>query len=262
MFDLPKTVNKPKVENPRRVFLFAHTKVGKTKLASMLPNNLIIDLEDGTQYLEALSINVRAIAGKNNSDELTVLRMITEKIRDENKKAGKCVYDYITIDTTTALEEAARKLATILYKQSVAGKNFEGSDVVRELAKGSGYEWLRVAFDKIYNLFDGLYGKALILNGHVKLTSITKEGNELEVKDVLLTGKLKGMVCQDSDAIGYLYRSKENPNETWVSFKTNENDLATGARPDHLRQQEFCILEYNPTTKVFKDHWNKIFLPE
>lgn len=260
MFELPKEKTIIEQVNPRRLFIFSHTKVGKTTLASMLPNNLIIDLEDGTNYISGLAVNIKEIAGRTGTDELTVLGQVAKKLKEENKEAGKCVYDYITIDTATSLEDIASSYATKLYKASAQGKNFEGKDVVRELAKGSGYLWLRVAFEKIYSQFDGLYGKALILNGHVKLTSLEKNGKELEAKDILLTGKLKGIVCQDADAIGYLYRNKDNPNETWISFKTNEEDLATGARPKHLRQQEFCILKYNPETDTFTDHWNKIFI--
>lgn len=124
------------------------------------------------------------------------------------------------------------------------------------------YSWLREAFVEIYKLFDGLAKKGLILLGHVKQASINKAGKELGAKDIALTGKLKLIVSADCDAIGYLYRSKENMNEVWVSFVTNELDLATGARPAHLRNQEFMISKFNEETGKFEYHWNKIFREE
>ena len=79
--------------------------------------------------------------------------------------------------------------------------------------------------------------------------------------------KLKSIVCAEADAIGYLFRNPQNTNQTILSFKTHEQDLATGARPPHLSNQEFVILELeNPDyitkneSKKFKDNWNQIFI--
>lgn len=82
-----------------------------------------------------------------------------------------------------------------------------------------------------------------------------------------MTGKLKLIVCADADAIGYMYRNPANNNQTILSFKTHEQDLATGARPSHLSNQEFVICELtNPDyhqkgeQKKFVTHWDKIFI--
>ena len=65
-------------------------------------------------------------------------------------------------------------------------------------------------------------------------------------------------MCSDSDAIGVLYRAKENPNQVIISFETNERDLATGARSKHLRQQKFVISELVDDKVI--THWDKIYL--
>lgn len=79
--------------------------------------------------------------------------------------------------------------------------------------------------------------------------------------------KLKNIVCAEADAIGYLFRNSTNANQTILSFKTHEQDLATGARPPHLSNQEFVILELeNPDyltknePKRFKSGWDKVFI--
>ena len=101
---------------------------------------------------------------------------------------------------------------------------------------------------------------------HVKDSSINKQGKDLNAKDVALTGKLKQIVCANADAIGFMFRNPTNFNQTILSFKTHEQDLATGARPPHLSNQEFVILELtNPDyaaknePKIFKDNWSQIF---
>lgn len=80
----------------------------------------------------------------------------------------------------------------------------------------------------------------------------------MAAKDIALTGKLKLIMTAQCDAIGYLYRNKENMNQVVVSFKTNELDLATGARPKHLRGQEFVLSELKDDEVV--THWDKIYL--
>jgi hypothetical protein len=251
MAELPKYEEVTQV-NPRRIFIFSHTKVGKTSLLATLPNNLIIDTEDGTEYISGIKINLQKELALTGKGPYSYLRELVEQIKSEKK-----FYDYISIDTITGLEEYARGMATYLYKKSNAGKNFDGLDVVSELPQGAGYEWLRIAFKMMYSLFDGCFTKGLIITGHIKLTSFAKQGKEIQAKDIQLTGKLKTLICQKADAIGFLYRNKDKA-ENIITFKTNEADLATGARPDHLKNAEFVISELKDGKLI--SHWNKIFL--
>ena len=83
---------------------------------------------------------------------------------------------------------------------------------------------------------------------------------DVAVRDVALTGKLKQIICQGMDAIGYMYRDVENTNQVIVSFENSEEDLATGARPVHLRNQKIILSEYNPANNSFIFNWDKIFI--
>ena len=73
------------------------TNCGKTTILSTLPNNLILDFENGSKFVEALKMKV---------DSLKDLKEIIKAI----KEAGK-PYKYITIDTITAVEEMAKPVA-------------------------------------------------------------------------------------------------------------------------------------------------------
>ncbi len=88
-----------------------------------------------------------------------------------------------------------------------------------------------------------------------------KMGGDVTARDLQLPGKLKFILCQNADAVGYMYR--KDGTQTIVSFKNDERDLATGARPAHLNNQEFVLVEESPKgSREFVYHWDKIFLPE
>lgn len=94
---LPTSVVPAETQDPKYLILFGLPKVGKTTILSTLPNNLILDFEDGSKYVEALKLRI------HNLQELK------ETIK-AIKEAGK-PYKYITIDTVTAVEEMAKPVA-------------------------------------------------------------------------------------------------------------------------------------------------------
>ena len=84
MIVLPKEKVKAKVENPRFLILFGKPKAGKTTLVAALDNNLIIDLEGGSEFLEALAVQARSV--KDLGD-------IANAIREIKKETGKYPYN-------------------------------------------------------------------------------------------------------------------------------------------------------------------------
>lgn len=239
-------------QNPVKLLIFSPPKIGKTTLAAALPNSLIVDLEDGSNYIEGDVYNVIREAVKQNVTQGTAIYNLAQHLR-----TLKTRYDYIVLDTITGLENIARQGATALYKSTNIGKDFKGRDVVMELPQGGGYEWLRQAFQMLMDQFDGLYNKSLILFGHFKNSSIMKDGKDMTAKDVALTGKLKLIVSSNMDAVGFMFRNKAT-NQNILSFKSTETDLVTGARPLHLRGQEFIISELVDDKIV--THWDKVFI--
>jgi hypothetical protein len=246
MIVLPKEKVKAKVENPRFLIIFGKPKAGKTTLASKLDNNLIVDLEGGSEFLEALAVQARSV--KDLGD-------IANAIREEIKSTGKKPYKYITLDNASRLEEICLSYAATLYRQTPMGKNYQGNDV-RTLPNGSGYMYLQQAVRKVIDMFRDLCDN-FILIGHLKDKMINKEGEELSEMSLDLVGKLANIICGEADAVGYVYRKK---NETHISFEGGDNSVRE-ARAPHLRGKNIVIAESDDNNNI-KVYWDKIYLPE
>jgi hypothetical protein len=235
---LPTTKVKGDRVNPKRMVIYSKPKTGKTTAYAGLENNLILDLENGTDYVEALKIKI------SNLQELVDAGKAI-------KEAGK-PYDYVTVDTVTALEEMIMPLAIKLYKQTPMGKNFDG-DTVATLPNGAGYLYIRQAFFQVLDFIDTL-APTIILSGHIKDKQVDDKGELVMSANIDLTGKIKSMICAQADAIGYMYRKG---NKTILTFKTND-EVTCGARPEHLRNEEIVVTEM--IDGVLKTTWDKVFI--
>jgi hypothetical protein len=250
-------------QNPRKLLLLGHTKVGKTQLVSQLPNALNIDIDNSADFYGGQYINVHAVkkelSDKNQKDVslLQAYLYVITKLKEAIQK-GEVSYDYVTIDNTSVLEELAKDYALVNYKRTPMGKNFQGDDIYT-LPNGAGYGLVRNTFQELYNTaLLGCYNKGLILVGHVKPGSIIKNGEELSALDFNVTGKLKLLTVADVDAIGYVYRNKEG-NQNLISFKTDERNISVGSRCQHLANKEFVISEI--INGEFVSYWERIYQP-
>lgn len=246
MLILPKERSTPLKNSIKFMILFGRPKSGKSSAIAALDDNLVIDLEDGYKGLSALVVQARNI---NDFGE------ICRALQEERKQTGKYPYKYITIDNATRLEEICLPYAKTLYKATPMGKKYEGDDI-RTLPNGSGYMYLRQAVRKVVDMFRNLC-ETLILVAHVKERQISVEGQEMNEMAIDLTGKLGDILCGEADAIGFVYRKK---NETIISFEGGENSIRE-ARPEHLRGKKIVIAESDDNNNL-TFHWDKIFLPE
>lgn len=244
MIVLPTEKVKAKVSNPRFLIIFGKPKSGKTTIVSELENNLIIDLEGGSQFLDALSVQARNVAD---------LGEIAAAIRQKNKECNGFFYKHITIDNATRLEEMTLSYALTLYNQTPMGKSYRGD--VRMLPNGAGWFYIRQAVRKVIDMFRELC-EEFILVGHTKDKLVNKEGEELSEMQLDLAGRLSDIICGEADAIGYVYRNK---NQTLISFQGGENNIVE-ARAPHLRGKTVVIAESDESGKITTD-WNKIYLP-
>ncbi len=245
-FVLPMAKVKAEAKSPKNLVIFSKPKVGKTTLLSTLDNCLIIDLEDGSDYVDALKLKAKSVA-----DIVTIGNMIID--------AGR-PYKYIALDTITALETICVPYAEELYSKSLMGKEWFTKHkaqygTILNMPNGAGYPWLRQAFEKVLNYVKTL-APHVIFVGHIKDTLLEKNGAEFNSLDLDLTGKLKRITTSNSDAIGYIYRKgKKNV----LSFMTTD-EIACGARPEHLRNQEIVISEPAEDGKGIITHWNKVYI--
>lgn len=239
--------------NPRLLLIYAEPKAGKTEFCLALPNSLLLDLEDGSDYAEGTKLKV---------SNLQELNDVGGQIIREGRP-----FDYIIVDTATELESWCEADATQMYKDSIIGKNFKESSVL-SLPKGSGYHWLRMSYGKWFNALRSLPKKGLIVLAHVKDKMIVdKKGREVSSSDLDLTGKLKQITCSKADAIGYLFRKSNGQinngivgEDIWLSFKAE--DINTGNRPKHLQGEILMSKVVDPRIEKIKVDWDKIYLPE
>ena len=223
--------------NPKRLIIYSKPKTGKTSAFAGLDGNLIIDLENGADYVEAIKVKA------NNLQEL---KEIGKAIKEANYP-----YKYVTIDTVTALEDMVMPLAINLYKQTSMGKNYSG-DSILTLPNGAGYLYVRQAFFQVLDFIDTL-APQIILSGHIKDKQVDDKGEMVMSANIDLTGKIKSLICANADAIGYMFRRGE---QTILSFKTNE-EVTCGARPEHLRNEEIVISEM--VNGELMTHWKKVY---
>lgn len=91
MIELPKEKRLATRVNPGFIIIYGKPKSGKTTALSMLDDCLILDLEEGTEFMNALTIPVTDI-----KQMFEVARSIRE--------AGN-PYKYIAFDTASKLED-------------------------------------------------------------------------------------------------------------------------------------------------------------
>lgn len=251
--------------NPRLLVVYGKPKQGKSTAIASLDDNLILDLEDGYRSLSVMSIDARKL------ETLFATKMALE---EQMKNTGKKPYKFITIDNATRLEEMCLVYAASKYRKTSMGAKFglkrdkdgnliigkDGKVVtdpnadVRQLPNGAGYLYLREALKEVVHMFLS-YCETLILVCHVKDRQINVDGTEQTQFSVDLAGKLADIICGEADAIGYIYREK---NQTIMSFEGG-GDTIREARPAHLRGKKFIIGESDEDNNLTMD-LSKIFI--
>ena len=251
---LPKKRSGALHKSPKNLIIFSKPKVGKTSLLAQLDDCLIIDLEKGSDYVDAMKIQASSVEE---------IKAIGEQIKKEEYP-----YKYIALDTITALEEMCIPYAEIIYSKTSIGKNWfkttsDGSlaadsgkaiyGSILNMPNGAGYPYLRDAFTRVIEYVKTLAPRVILI-GHIRDVLLEKGGADFNALDLDLTGKLKRITTSQSDAIGYLYRKG---NKNILSFKTSD-EVSCGARPEHLRNQEITVSEIVDGQLV--THWNRVFI--
>lgn len=247
---LPTAPIKSVTQDPKNLILFGAPKVGKTTILSTLESCLILDFEDGSDYVTALKIKINSI----KSLQETCI---------EIKKAG-CPYKFIALDTVTALVNFVKPIAIKEYVASEAGAKYlaklslqgktEKDINLFTLPFGAGYIHIKEAIDKIVKLVSQVTEHVIIV-GHVKLSAIDG-GDESDVsKNLDLPGQSKRALASESDAIGFVYRNEDG--NLCVNFSSD--GVECGARPKHLANKKIVVAEMDEETGEFVSHWERIY---
>ena len=78
---LPNEKTKASRINPKKIILFGKPKIGKTTALSQLDNCLILDLEGGTSYVDALKIDILELARQQEVDPIIVLKKVINQLK-------------------------------------------------------------------------------------------------------------------------------------------------------------------------------------
>jgi hypothetical protein len=266
MIVLPREPVKVTKQHPKNLIIFSKPKVGKTTLISALPRALLLDFEDGSDFVEAQKLKVTSFKH---------LQQIVEAVK---KEPG--LYEFGVIDTITGLEKMCESRAEEIYMNTSMGVNWIPRDAsgniewevdsagnkrlplacgkvkyksILNLANGGGYMYLRLAVEEAMKLVNSAFPKVIIF-GHVKETQLEKNGAEFTGLELDLTGKIKRIMSANSDAIGYMYRKG---NSNIINFSSSD-EIICGARPAHLKNQSVIISEIDDEN-VLSIYWDRVF---
>lgn len=237
--ELPLAKVKATKQDPENLILFGSPKIGKTTLLSELEGCIILDLERGSDYVDAVKVQLNSL-----EDIIEFCKAV--------KKAG-CPYKFAAIDTITVLEELADPLAVQLYQETEKGKSFKGTSA--EIPYGGQTVYLPRAVKQILEMIRQVVPN-IILVAHVKNKTIvdyaTKE--EGDFKDIALTKGVNHTITVDADGIGYIHRDLDS--NLVISFQSQ--NAAAGSRAPHLANKSIIVVERNEDGSNIS-HWDRIY---
>lgn len=264
MIQLPDGIIKAAHRNPRTMLIYSKPKQGKTTILSGLPGLLVVDTENGSDFVDALKVKV------NNFTELRELaNAILDKGWNQEKQIYVPPYQYIAVDTLTRIDEWSEIEGTYNYMDKPQGKshnrvgNVKGGEkilnpnhpefeTVHEIGQGFGYRYSREAVLKFFEAFNRL-APHIIYICHVKdkFVGVTSTGTEIVTKQINLTGQLKDIIASKVDTIAYGSREKD---KFLLKFADD-----TGSRSPHLSGKVITVSEKLENGELVF-HWDEIYL--
>jgi len=258
--NLPLAPRKATVNTPKRMIIFSKPKVGKTTTLSKLPKCLILDFEEGSLAIDAMSYPIKKI-----SDVDDVCAAIKE---------AKYPYTFIAIDTASALEEMCLPEAERRYAASPDGAKWFLADENGQLHKSSGKAKygtvMHLPFGKGYALVADVFtdvitklekcAPKLIIVAHSTYATLNKDGVDFSSIDIMMAKKCKFNATFKADAIGYIYRKGK---QNFINFTASE-DVGAGGRHRYLEKDHVLISEFVDNDKGNEElitYWEKIYAP-
>lgn len=247
---LPTVKTPARATNLKNLLIYGKEKSGKTTAVNQLPNNLILDVENGTAFINGLIMQP-----PENYGPVQVFRWLKEvakKIRDDGYP-----YDYVTIDTLSQLDIFAENVGTYNYMHSIAGKEFnrqkdENGKIiyVKETGKsimlrpsdpnyesvltlpyGYGFRHTRDAILDIFETLKNLGKICTIFVCHVADKYMgEKDKAVIYTKDLALVGKGRDIIPRLVDGTANVWNDE---GQFMISFKGNDQQIG-GVRAPHL----------------------------
>lgn len=274
--EFTKQIKETILDYPEHLVIYSKPKMGKTDLVSRLPDCAIIDIEGGSKYVKGYTHVVKDPKG----DPMETLKNL-DKCLDWLIKERP--YQYVAFDTMTELDDLSEIGGTYDFMNSPQGKKWNRIDdeliqkypqlaaakgqiiphtsplflPITTMGEGYGYRWTRNNYSRYFEKMK-ICADRVIFICHIKDKFIdTKSGDQVQGREINLTGKLKGITTSFADTIAYLHRGKDG--NTYLSFQAGEA-VAEGTRRRGLSGKDILIGEWDKTQEDYSAvHWNLIY---
>lgn len=275
MLPKPGEITAKLTEYASHILFYSKPKAGKSSILSDLSKRarcLIIDTEDSHKMLDSCKVVIDQ--SLTNIEKWNQLLSIQKEIYTAGLVNGVYTpqYDIIVVDTLTRVDEWSEMAGTMAYMNKPAGKAFNRKkdqrnqittdvfkpeddefETVHELPNGFGYRYSRDAIIAMCRRFETL-APVVIYVCHVKEKFVGANlGEEVSVKEINLTGKVKDNLASTVDTIAFLYRDE---NKLMAAFSDED-----GSRCKSLSGKTIKLSESNKDGSIAVD-WSKIIDPK
>jgi hypothetical protein len=263
---LPDQITEPTSVNPRDLVITSIPKMGKGTILGALSrekNALVFDLEKGGyEFIPARRVSIYET--NETSFEEAYVKYI-EYRNELLKSKGK--YEYLIIDGLSDLDRLSEYGGTVLYMNSIIGKNFnknpKNGEVypmssseyksVLSLPNGGGYAYTRKWFLDQIDFFSQI-SPYRIYAAHVQDKYINNNGKEeVSGSEISLTGKLKSIFASKVTSLCKLIA---DGNKRYLSFEVDSDNVIAGSRAPHLFGK---ILISEMKDGELKTYWETIY---
>lgn len=230
--------------------------IGKTEALLQLKNSALIDWDGTGLSYPGTIFSIKQIALKYKVGPLNATIIVMDAL-EELKAQGKG-FDFIIPDSITSLNKMLMPVATAEYRKSDAGSTFKGSNAVLQAGWAAGEKYLAEEFRKVHERLIKIPSTCLIYTAHTKADV---ESPDTDFADIECNKYIKTLLLHEMAAVGVLYRSADNPNVNFLSFKTMPGDQAKGARPQHLSNKIIRLSERveKDNGYTLKTNWKEVF---
>ena len=249
-----------------RTVIYANEGVGKTTLACSAPNCLLIQTEDGSVGITSDSVTILPIIKQYEQ-----VKEVLHEVGGLIGKDGTLPFDYIIIDSVTALERLIHD-----YTLRQDPKYLTDSSLGMEKALGSfgaAYTFATDEFTRFLAILNWFISKGIniILTCH-SMTVTEKNtlvGDEYSTTDLALhspkNGKTVGkreLLRQWADLVGYLHTplyvtGKEGSIRTAINA-TNDKLLGLSGNPRYFAKNRFTTVE--PVSIPLVNGWDTVLM--
>lgn len=222
---------------PSHLLLYGPPKTGKNSAVALLPDHLVLNLDNGVEYVETCA-----------TPYISTIDLFLEAIDAIEEMSPKP--KFLVVDTVDKLQELAFHLGIKRYNDRFAntekskGNTIYTKDDLMNLPQGGGWGFLRRGFDDLMNWIFELQIPTIWLS-HVRYRYIddaTAEKAEKRMlgnrpRELALMGLICDKICADMCLIGYLFRDQNK-----LMMDTTPGDSnGIGTRLRHLDSRQFCL---------------------